>query len=103
MGMTKLKLCNRIAKRTDVKHLPAVLDYKTIVDAALDEIMNILSEGSKIEIRGFGCFKVINRKKRIGRNPRTGQIYIIEACPIPSFKFSKEAYKIFEQKKSLKS
>ena len=89
-----MELCNRVSKR--VKKAPNEL--KPLFEAFLDEILDILSEGRKIEIRGFGSFKSKKREKRVGRNPRTGDIINIPGYTAPTFKFSKDAQKIFDFK-----
>lgn len=94
MNATKLELCNKIAKQFNKQ--PA--EIKPLVETFLDEIFEILSEGRRIEIRGFGCFITKKRRKRIGRNPRTGEKVDIPAYTAPVFKFSKEAQKIFNAK-----
>jgi integration host factor subunit beta len=92
---TKLDLCNRISKKLDNK---PVNDIKITVEAFLDEILKILSEGQRIEIRGFGAFCVKNRRPRVGRNPRTGKVIEIPEYKVPHFKFSREAQNNFESK-----
>ena len=100
MNVTKLELCTRVAKRFYLsgKNLSSVNDYKELFEIFIDEIFNAMAEGYRIEIRGFGNFKPVERKKRIGRNPRSGEIYTIPPYPSTCFKFSKEAQKIFEEK-----
>jgi len=102
MNVTKLELCSRVAKRLDTINLqPSSNNYKAIFEVFIDEIMSVMAEGTRIEIRGFGCFKPAIRKKRVGRNPRTGTVYDIPEYLTPSFKFSKEAQKIFMDKISV--
>lgn len=103
MNATKLDLCNRVAKKLGSipvdgqtrprKVVPA--DVKPVVEAFLSEILVVLSEGKRIEIRGFGSFSVKTRKARIGRNPRTGVTVNIPSYKIACFKFSREAQHIF--------
>jgi len=95
LNATKLDLCNRISKRLEGK---PVTEVKDTVEAFLDEILKVLSEGQRIEIRGFGAFSVKKRKSRIGRNPRTGEEVAIKEYKAPSFKFSREAQNNFETK-----
>ena len=95
MNITKLELCNRVAKR--VSELSAS-SLKPVIETFLDEILSVLSEGKRIEIRGFGSFKTKSRKTRIGRNPRTGDSVQIPAHTLPAFKFSRDAVKIFSDK-----
>lgn len=90
---TKLDLCNRVSKRLRDK---PITDIKVTVEAFLDEILRVLSEGQRIEIRGFGAFSVKDRKPRIGRNPRTGEVITIPKYKAPYFKFSREAQNNFD-------
>jgi integration host factor subunit beta len=60
------------------------------VDSFLDAIKAALSEQHNIEIRGFGTFKIRQRKTRMARNPRTGDPVEVAARPVPVFKPSKE-------------
>ena len=94
MNATKLEICSRVSKRTNTP----VVEIKPIFESILDEILAILSEGDRIELRGFGAFRVKDRKKRVGRNPRTGQLVDIPSHKIPVFKFSKDGLKIFGDK-----
>ena len=49
-----------------------------------------LRSGDKIEIRGFGSYKVKKRKGRVARNPRTGEQVMVGEHWVPLFKVSKE-------------
>ena len=97
MNVTKIELCTRVAKRLDeYSEKISVNAYKNILETIIDEIFTVTAEGHRIEIRGFGCFKPILRKKRVGRNPRTGDTVDIPGYTAPCFKFSKEAQKNFD-------
>jgi nucleoid DNA-binding protein len=97
MNITKLDLCNRVAKR--ITDTPVPVGYlKPVLETFLDEILCVLSEGRRIEIRGFGSFKTKNKKVRTGRNPRTGDKVEIPAHTAIAFKFSRDATKIFSDK-----
>ena len=65
------KLCNKY---------PYLLrrDIKKIVDIIFFEIIEALCRGENVEIRGFGTYKLIKRKARIGRNPKS-----LESVQIP--------------------
>lgn len=66
------------------------------LDAFTEEITNLLRKGEKINITGFGVFKVSDRKAREGRNPKTGAVIQIPASKKPKFtagKLLKEAVK----------
>ena len=56
----------------------------------LDEITEALSDGNRVELRGFGAFSVKNRPPRAGRNPRTGEAVDVEEKWVPFFKAGKE-------------
>jgi integration host factor subunit beta len=85
--MTKSELIQRLAERN-----PHLLhrDIERIVQTVFDEIADALSEGNRVELRGFGAFSVKNRTARTGRNPRTGTAVSVEAKRVPYFKTGKE-------------
>jgi DNA-binding protein HU-beta len=64
------------------------------IDAFTDEVTKQMRKGEKVNITGFGIFKVADRKAREGRNPRTGETIQIKASKKPRFtpgKLLKEA------------
>jgi integration host factor subunit beta len=61
-----------------------------IIDGMLDAVCRALSEGKHLEIRGFGTFKVRERRARRARNPRSGTEVQVPAKLVPVFKPSKE-------------
>ncbi|MDA1080504.1 MAG: integration host factor subunit beta [Gemmatimonadetes bacterium] len=65
-------------------------DCARVVDSFLDAIKDALREQKNIEVRGFGTFKIRQRKTRMARNPRTGAPVEVSARPVPVFKPSKE-------------
>ena len=87
--MTKSELINRIAER-----LPYLTrkDAEIIVSTIFDSMVDSLVEGDRIEIRGFGSFKVKHRNNREGRNPKTGGAVQIPSKKMPFFKIGKELY-----------
>jgi integration host factor beta subunit len=64
-------------------------DCAAVVDGLLNAVRRALANGERIEIRGFGTFKVRHRKSRLARNPRTGEPVRVEARAVPVFKPSK--------------
>jgi nucleoid DNA-binding protein len=84
--MTKADLVEEIAVRTGISKNHTGL----IVDGLLDAVCRALSEGSHLEIRGFGTFKVRERRARRARNPRSGSEVLVPAKLVPVFKPSKE-------------
>ena len=48
-------------------------DVEKIFEIIFSEILEALSRGDNVEIRGFGTYKTIKRKARIGRNPKNSE------------------------------
>ncbi len=65
-------------------------DIERIVNVIFDEIVDALSRGDRVELRGFGAFTVKHRPPRSGRNPRTGTAVKVEEKFVPFFKTGKE-------------
>ncbi|AOS98347.1 Integration host factor subunit beta [Microbulbifer aggregans] len=85
--MTKSELIERIALRLD--QLP-VKDVELAVKVMLDSMSDVLSQGERIEIRGFGSFSLHYRAPRTGRNPKTGDAVQLAGKYVPHFKPGKE-------------
>ena len=66
--MIKADIVNRVVDNTSVPRAKAVQAVDTIIEG----LRNALASGRRIELRGFGVFQVKERKKGIGRNPKTG-------------------------------
>ncbi|HUF18041.1 MAG TPA: HU family DNA-binding protein [Thermoanaerobaculia bacterium] len=66
--MIKADIVSRVAEGTDVSRGKAAQAVDTIIEG----LRNALANGQRIELRGFGVFQVKQRKKGIGRNPKTG-------------------------------
>ncbi|WP_109806268.1 integration host factor subunit beta [Sphingosinithalassobacter portus] len=65
-------------------------EVERIVAVFFDEIVQRLSEGGRVELRGFGAFSTRARDARVGRNPRTGESVEVDAKRVPYFKPGKE-------------
>ena len=65
-------------------------DTYLAVNTILTAITNTLASGGRIEIRGFGSFRVNYRKPRQGRNPATGESVEVRGKKVPHFKPGKE-------------
>lgn len=85
--MIKSELVQIIANRNP--HL-FQRDVENIVNAIFDEISDALSQGNRVELRGFGAFSIKNRPARTGRNPRTGEAVEVGEKWVPFFKTGKE-------------
>ena len=64
-------------------------DVERIVNTIFEEIIEAMSRGDRVELRGFGAFSVKKRNARIGRNPRTGASVAVEEKYVPFFKTGK--------------
>ena len=73
-------------------------DCAVVVDAFLNSIKDAMAEHKNIEIRGFGTFKVRERKSRLARNPRTGDPVEVPPRAVPVFKPSKELRTLVEER-----
>ena len=67
-------------------------DIEKIINLIISEIIEALSRGDAVEIRGWGRFKAVMRKSRTGRNPKNSQIIQIPAKKIIRWKMSKMLY-----------
>ena len=84
--MTKAELVEKVADKIQLTQKQT----ETVVNLLLNSITEALSEGDKVELRGFGSFRIRNRNPREGRNPKTGDTVQIPAKRVPFFKAGKE-------------
>ena len=80
--MTKAELVEEVAGMTQLTKKHAEI----IVNTVFESIVESLRVGSKIELRGFGSFRLRDRRARIGRNPRTGARVDVPAKRVCYFK-----------------
>ena len=85
-SMTKAALVEEVARVADLtkKH------SEVIVDTVFRSIIEALHRGEKIELRGFGSFRLRRREPRKGRNPKTGDRVEVPSKRVPYFKPGKE-------------
>lgn len=84
--MIKSDIVHRVAEASDLPRVKAA----HAVDTILGAMKEALSEGKRIELRGFGVFQVRDRKKGVGRNPKTGVEVAITPGKTVRFKPGKE-------------
>jgi integration host factor subunit beta len=84
--MTKADLVEEVSRVTELTRK----DSEVIVDTLFDSVIKALRTGDKLEVRGFGSFRVRQRNARVGRNPKTGEKVEVPAKRVPYFKPSKE-------------
>ena len=82
--MTKAELVEVIAAETGVSKK----DTGVVVNLILENISRALESSDKVELRGFGSFKVKSRRSRTARNPRSGDSVMVPAKLVPYFKAS---------------
>ena len=84
--MTKAELVEDVARAAELTKK----DAERLVEIVFESIIDTLNQGEKIELRGFGSFRVRERGARRGRNPKTGDPVDIPAKRVPYFKPGKE-------------
>ncbi len=91
--MTKAELVEEVANESELTKK----DAEVIVQTVLDSITNSLQHGEKVELRGFGSFRIRHRSSRQGRNPKTGTGVSVPAKKVPYFKPGKEIKDLVNQ------
>ena len=83
--MTKADLVEEVANLESLTKKETEL----IVDTIFDNIALALTKGDKVELRGFGSFRIRQRNPRNGRNPKTGNTVNVPEKRVPFFKVGK--------------
>ena len=84
--MNKSQLIERIAKEEGI----TIKNAANVVNIVFDSMVDSLAKGDRVEIRGFGSFKVKSYNSYQGRNPKTGEIIQVREKKLPYFKVGKE-------------
>ena len=84
--MTKADLVEEVIRVADL----GKRDAEIVVATVFEQIVLALKSDDKIELRGFGSFRVRRRRSRQGRNPKTGDRVDVPSKRIPYFKPGKE-------------
>ncbi len=84
--MTKADLVEKVANEAEMTKK----DAEQLVEIIFNSIIGTLNNGEKIELRGFGSFRVRHRNARKGRNPKTGTAVNIPAKRVVYFKPGKD-------------
>ncbi|MDH3557211.1 MAG: HU family DNA-binding protein [Deltaproteobacteria bacterium] len=84
--MNKSQLIERIAKEEGI----TIKNAANVVNVVFDSMADSLAKGDRVEIRGFGSFKVKSYNSYQGRNPKTGEIIKVREKKLPYFKVGKE-------------
>jgi integration host factor subunit beta len=84
--MTKAELVEDVARAAELTKK----DAERLVEIVFESIIETLNHGEKIELRGFGSFRLRKREPRKGRNPKTGDKVDVPPKRVPYFKPGKE-------------
>ena len=84
--MTKAELVEDVARAAELTKK----DAERLVEIVFESIIETLNQGEKIELRGFGSFRLRRREPRKGRNPKTGDKVDVPPKKVPYFKPGKE-------------
>lgn len=95
--MTKSELVLRLAEKNPHLYMK---DLEKVVTTIVDEISEALSNGDRVELRGFGAFSVKRRDPRVGRNPRTGETVTVPVKYSPHFKTGKALHERLNETRS---
>lgn len=84
--MTKSEIIDIIAEGTGLTKL----ETAAVVDGFLATIAYALRKGDRVQLKGFGSFRIVERAERTARNPRTGKPMHIPRHKAPVFRASVE-------------
>lgn len=85
--MTKSVLIEKIAEKVEGL---SKKQTEVVVETIFESIKDALAKGGKVEIRGFGNFRLRSRNARKARNPKTGEAVDVPPKKVPYFKVGKE-------------
>lgn len=92
--MTKKKLINSISQDKGIHPN----DVRHVVQAFLDKMTDCLTQGERLEFRDFGVFEVVERKQKVGRNPKNAAVpIVIPARSAVKFTPGKKMRKLIEK------
>ena len=91
--MTKAELVEKVSGQINLTKKQT----EVIVNTVFQSITESLSEGKKVELRGFGSFRIRERNARLGRNPKSGAQVDVPAKRVPFFKAGKELRELVDK------
>ena len=95
--MTKSELIAQVAQTTGLSKVTS----KEVLETIMAQIATTLQKDSKITLFGLGTFKVIHRKKRIARNPRTNEPAVVKAHNTVKFQAAKSLKELLNETKNI--
>ena len=94
--ITKKKLIQVISQQRGVHPN----DVRNVIQSFLDAMTEYLSKGDRLEFRDFGVFEIVERKQKIGRNPKNAAVpIVIPARQAVKFTPGKKMKKLIEKEK----
>ncbi|MGE4298810.1 MAG: HU family DNA-binding protein [Desulfovibrionaceae bacterium] len=84
--MNKSELIKNLSEDNNIQAEEAA----TVVNIFIDSVKDALLAGDRVEIRGFGSFKIKDYGGYTGRNPKTGDVVRVDAKRLPFFRSGKE-------------
>jgi len=92
--MTKSELAEHVSTKINLTKK----ETEHIVSMIFESIIGALSHGDKVELRGFGSFRIRHRALREGRNPKTGEKVKVPPKKVPFFRAGKELKEMVNNK-----
>jgi len=94
--LTKAELVEKVANQINLTKKQT----EVVVNTDFSSITDSLAEGKKVELRGFGSFRIRQRNARVGRNPKSGQKVDVPSKKVPFFKAGKELRELVDEKEA---
>ena len=91
--MTKEELVEKVSDKIHLTKKQTEL----VVNTVFQSITDSLSDGKKVELRGFGSFRIRERNARVGRNPKSGAQVDVPAKRVPFFKAGKDLRELVDK------
>ena len=96
-SMTKAELVEKVANQINLTKRQT----EVVVNTVFSSITDSLADGKKVELRGFGSFRIRQRNARVGRNPKSGQKVDVPSKKVPFFKAGKELRELVDEHKAI--
>ena len=93
LRMTKAELVEKVSGKINLTKKQT----EVVVNTVFQSITDSLSDGKKVELRGFGSFRIRERNARVGRNPKSGAQVDVPAKRVPFFKAGKELRELVDK------
>ena len=84
--MNKSELIKTLSDENNI----AIEEATMMVNVFVDSMKDALTAGNRVEIRGFGSFKMKEYEGYTGRNPKTGEVVTVNPKSLPFFRAGKE-------------